>query len=178
MLAAEAGEVARSRRPTPGRVAPRRSTPTSCGRAHRRRATRRDLTAAAAAAARFDAPLRARVDAGATRTGELGAQLRDLGAAEVALRQGAEDAAQRSTEIEIELTRIEGEAADARRRLGEAGAETAEGDDREELAARMERLEQRRIQLGQVNPLAKEEYDAEKSGSRSSRCSARISSRA
>ena len=52
--------------------------------------------------------LRARVDAGATRTGELGAQLRDLGAAEVALRQGAEDAAQRATEIEIELTRIEG----------------------------------------------------------------------
>ena len=120
------------------------------------------LAAAAAAAARFDAPLRARVDAGATRTGELGAQLRDLGAAEVALRQGAEDAAQRSTEIEIELTRIEGEAADARRRLGEAGAETAEGDDRDELAARAERLEQRRIQLGQVNPLAKEEYDAEK----------------
>ncbi len=120
------------------------------------------LAAAAATAARFDAPLRARVDAGATRTGELGAQLRDLGAAEVALRQGAEDAAQRATEVEIELTRIEGEAADARRRLGEAGAETAEGDDRDELATRAERLEQRRIQLGQVNPLAKEEYDAEK----------------
>ena len=122
------------------------------------------LVAAAAAAARFDAPLRARVDAGATRTGELGSQLRELGAAEVALRQGAEDAAQRATEIEIELTRIEGEAADARRRLGEAGADIAEGEDedRDQLAARAERLEERRIQLGQVNPLAKEEYDAEK----------------
>ena len=120
------------------------------------------LAAAAAAAARFEAPLRARVDAGATRTGELGAQLRELGAAEVELRQGAEDAAQRATEIEVELTRIEAEAADARRRLGEAGAEPAEGDDRDELAARAERLEQRRIQLGQVNPLAKEEYEAEK----------------
>ncbi|HUH14577.1 MAG TPA: AAA family ATPase, partial [Gaiellaceae bacterium] len=120
------------------------------------------LAAAAAAAARFDAPLRARVDAGATRTGELGASLRELGAAEVALRQGAEDAAQRSTEIEIELTRIEAEATDARRRLEEAGGEPAAGDDRDELAARAERLEQRRIQLGQVNPLAKEEYDAEK----------------
>ncbi len=120
------------------------------------------LAAAAAAAARFDAPLRARVDAGATRTGELGAQLRDLGAAEVALRQGAEDAAQRATEVEIELTRIEAEAADARRRLGEAGAEPTEGEDRDELAARAERLEQRRIQLGQVNPLAKEEYEEEK----------------
>jgi chromosome segregation protein len=120
------------------------------------------LAAAAAAAARFEAPLRARVDAGATRTGELGASLRDLGAAEVELRQGAEAAAQRATEIEIELTRIEAESADARRRLEEAAVEPAEGGDRDELAARVERLEQRRIQLGQVNPLAKEEYEAEK----------------
>jgi chromosome segregation protein len=80
----------------------------------------------------------------------------------VELRQAAEEAAQRATEIEIELTRIEADAADARRRLAEAAAEPAEGDDREELAARAERLEQRRIQLGQVNPLAKEEYEAEK----------------
>ncbi len=120
------------------------------------------LAAAAAAAVRFDAPLRARVDAGAARTGELGTALRDLGAAEVALRQGAEEAAQRATEIEIELTRIEAEAADAGRRLQEAAAEPAEGDDRDELAERAERLEQRRIQLGQVNPLAKEEYETEK----------------
>jgi chromosome segregation protein len=125
------------------------------------------LAAAAVAAAHFDAPLRARVDAGAERTGELGASLRELGAAEVGLRQEAEDAAQRATTIEIELTRIEAEAADARRRLEEsrAGAatlEAAEGDDRDELAARAERLEARRIQLGQVNPLAKEEYEAER----------------
>ena len=120
------------------------------------------LAAAAAAAQRFEAPLRARVDAGATRTGELGATLRELGAAEVELRQSAEEAAQRATEIEIELTRIEAEAADARRRQEEAAADPAEGDERDELAARAERLEQRRIQLGQVNPLAKEEYEAEK----------------
>ena len=120
------------------------------------------LTAAGGAAGHFEAPLRARVDAGASRTGELGAALRDLGAAEVELRQSAEEAAQRSTEIEIELTRIEADAADARRRLEEASAEPAEGDDRAELAVRAERLEQRRIQLGQVNPLAKEEYEAEK----------------
>ena len=120
------------------------------------------LAVAGSAAGRFEAPLRARVDAGASRTGELGAALRDLGAAEVELRQGAEEAAQRATEIEIELTRIEADAADARRRLEEASAEPAEGDDRAELAARAERLEQRRIQLGQVNPLAKEEYEAEK----------------
>ncbi len=120
------------------------------------------LAAGAAAASRFDAPLRARVDAGAARTGELGTALRDLGAREVELRQAAEETAQRATEIEIELTRIEAEAADARRRLDEAAVEPAEGDDRDELGARAERLEQRRIQLGQVNPLAKEEYEAEK----------------
>ncbi|MBA3475619.1 MAG: AAA family ATPase, partial [Actinobacteria bacterium] len=120
------------------------------------------LAAAAAAAQRFEAPLRARVDAGAARTGQLGATLRELGAAEVELRRSAEEAAQRATEIEIELTRIEAEAADARRRFEEAAAEPSEGDERDELAARVERLEQRRIQLGQVNPLAKEEYEAEK----------------
>ena len=120
------------------------------------------LAAAAATAARFDGPLRARVDAGASRTGEIGTQLRDLGAAEVELRQAAEDAAQRATAIEIELTRIEAEAADARRRFDEAAAEPAEGDDRDELAVRVERLERRKIELGQVNPLAKEEYEAEK----------------
>ena len=120
------------------------------------------LDDAAGAASRFEAPLRARVDAGATRSGELGTALRDLGAAEVELRRRAEEAAQRATEVEIELTRIEAEAADAQRRLEEAGAEPAEGDDRDELAARTERLEQRRIQLGQVNPLAKEEHEAEK----------------
>jgi len=48
------------------------------------------------------------------------------------------------------------------RRLEEADAEPAEGDDRGELAARLERLERRREQLGQVNPLAQEEYEAEK----------------
>ena len=119
------------------------------------------LAAAAAAAARFEAPLRARVDAGATRAGDLGGRLRELGAAEVELRQAAEDAAQRATEIEIELTRIEADAADARRRRDEVDAEPADDGDRAELAARVERLEARRIQLGQVNPLAKEEYALE-----------------
>ena len=113
-------------------------------------------------AARLEAPLRARVDAGADRTGALGGRLRELGAAEVGVRQAAEEASQRATEVEIELTRIEAEAADARRRLHEAGTEPAEGDDRAELAERAERLDARRVQLGQVNPLAKEEYEAEK----------------
>ncbi|HXH86997.1 MAG TPA: AAA family ATPase, partial [Gaiellaceae bacterium] len=120
------------------------------------------LAVAAAFAVGFEPPLRARVDAGATRAGDLGGRLRELGAAEVELRQAAEEAAQRATEIEIELTRIEADAADARRRRAEVEIEPAEGEDRGELAARVERLEARRIQLGQVNPLAKEEYESEK----------------
>ena len=162
MLAAEAGEGARVAAAETGARRAAMLDPDSCvacspapsGWTRRSPRPRRRPPASSAAAGpgrrRRDAHRRAR------------AQLRELGAAEVALRQGAEDAAQRATEVEIELTRIEAEAADARRRLGEAGAETAEGDDRDELATRAERLEQRRIQLGQVNPLAKEEYEAEK----------------
>jgi chromosome segregation protein len=165
-VAAEAGEAARSAAAAQAATGALRAAARDVDLLRRilAGAMRLDETLAAAAgtAGRFETPLRARVDAGASRTGELGAALRDLGAAEVELRQGAEDAAQRATEVEIELTRIEADAADARRRLEEAAAEPAEGDDRDELAARAERLEQRRIQLGQVNPLAKEEYDAEK----------------
>ncbi len=119
------------------------------------------LASVAGDASRFEAPLRARVDAGAHRAGELGGELRRLGAAEVELRQAVEDSGQRLQAIEIELTRLEGEAAEAKRRLEETDLEPAEGDDRDELAARAERLDTRRIQLGQVNPLAKEEYDSE-----------------
>ncbi|MGB8004974.1 MAG: AAA family ATPase, partial [Gaiellaceae bacterium] len=51
---------------------------------------------------------------------------------------------------------------EARRRLEAADAEPAEGDDRAELADKIERQERRRESLGQVNPLAKQEYDEEK----------------
>ncbi|HWQ24165.1 MAG TPA: AAA family ATPase, partial [Gaiellaceae bacterium] len=118
---------------------------------------------AQAAAARLEAPLRARVDAGAIRATELGEELRRLGAAEVGAREELEQANARRTEVEVELARLEAEADEARRRLQAAGAfEPAEGDDRAELLARAERLEARRVALGQVNPLAKEEYEAEK----------------
>ncbi|TML90884.1 MAG: hypothetical protein E6G08_01750 [Actinobacteria bacterium] len=120
------------------------------------------LAAVAAAVARFEAPLRARVDAGATRAGELGGELRRLGAAEVELRQAFGEAGQTVAGIEVEAARLEAEAGEARRRLEAASAEPAEGDDRDELAERCERLERRRETLGAVNPLAKEEYAAEK----------------
>ena len=112
--------------------------------------------------ARLDAPLRARVDAGALRSGQLGDELRRLGAAEVGLRQELDEATERVTHAEVELARLDAETKEARRRLDAATAEPAPGDDRDELAARAERLETRRRALGQVNPLAREEYDVEK----------------
>ncbi len=116
-----------------------------------------------AVAARLEAPVRARADAGAQRASQLGADLRRLGAAEVELRQGLDEVSQRCTAVEVELARLDAEASEARRRLDEAGTdEPAEGDDRDELAGRAERLAARREALGRVNPLAQEEYEAEK----------------
>ncbi|MFL5969716.1 MAG: chromosome segregation SMC family protein [Gaiellaceae bacterium] len=111
---------------------------------------------------RFEAPLRARADAGSTRTGALAEELRRLGAAEVDARRATADAAERLSAIDVERARIEAEVDEARRRLEAAAAEPAEGDARDELAERIERLEHRREALGQVNPLAQQEYDGEK----------------
>ena len=111
---------------------------------------------------RFDSPLRARVEAQAARTGELGADLRRLGAEEVELRQGAAQAGERLSAVDVELARIDAEHDEAERRLTAAGAEPAEGTDRDELAEKLARDERRRESLGQVNPLAQEEYEAEK----------------
>ena len=122
-----------------------------------------DLSLALKTATRLEAPLRARVDAGALRAKGLGEELRRLGAAEVGLRQELEEASERLTTAEVELARIDGETEEARRRLEAAGSsEPAEGDDRDELAAKADRLETRRAGLGMVNPLAREEYEAEK----------------
>ena len=111
---------------------------------------------------RFEAPLRARSDAGSSRTGALAEELRRLGAEEVDARRAAAEAGERLTAVDVERARIEAEADEARRRLEATDAEPAEGDDRGELADRIERLERRRESLGQVNPLAKQEYDEEK----------------
>jgi chromosome segregation protein len=111
---------------------------------------------------RFEAPVRERADAQAARTTELGAELRRLGAAEVELRQSAAHAGERLAGIDVELARTDAEHDEAQRRLAAAAAPPAEGENREELAEKLERYDKRRRQLGQVNPLAKEEYDAEK----------------
>ena len=130
------------------------------------------LQRAAALASRFETPVRARADAGSQRAGELGAELRRLGAGEVDLRRAADEAAERLTSTEVELARLDGEAEEARRRLADASAalpdeeEAPPGDgstdSRDELVARVERLDARREALGKVNPLAREEYQAEK----------------
>ncbi len=121
------------------------------------------IAGAERAATRFEAPLRARVDAGSTRAGELGEELRTLGATEVGLRQELDEASAALTAAEVEIARIDAEAGDAKRRMVAAGdVRPAEGDDREELTAKIARLEARRVTLGQVNPLAREEYEAEK----------------
>jgi len=122
----------------------------------------RALAGAAEAGRRFEAPLRARVDAGGSRTGDAATALRELAAREAELRRGASEAGERAAAIDVELARLETEQATARKRLDEAAAEPAEGDDREALAERLVRLERRRETLGAVNPLAKQEYDEEK----------------
>jgi chromosome segregation ATPase len=122
----------------------------------------RALAGAAEAGRRFEAPLRARVDAGASRTGDAAGALRELAAREAELRRGAAEAGERTAAIDVELARLEAEQSAARRRLEDAGAEPAEGSDREALAERLVRLERRRETLGAVNPLAKQEYEEEK----------------
>ena len=111
---------------------------------------------------RFEAPVRERAEAQAARTTELGASLRTLGAAEVELRQVAGAASEKLSAIDVELARTDAEREEAQRRLDASGSEPIEGEDRDELAEKLARYEKRREQLGQVNPLAKEEYDAEK----------------
>ena len=112
--------------------------------------------------ARFEAPVRERAEGQAARTAELGAALRRLGGDELELRQQASQAGERLAAIDVELARTDAERDEAQRRLTAAAAEPADGEDRDALAETLGRYERRREQLGQVNPLAKEEYDAEK----------------
>ena len=111
-------------------------------------------------ATRFEAALA--TGAEAARASEIGAELRRLGAEEVELRRRTAEAAERLSAVDIELARTDAERAEAQRRLDAAGVEPVDGGDHDELAAKLERIERRREQLGQVNPLAREEYEAEK----------------
>ncbi len=120
------------------------------------------LAATGGVVARSEPALRARVDAGATRTGELAEELRKLGAAEAEIRRESAEVSARTSAVEVELARLQAERREAERRLEAAGVEPAEGDDRDALLERAERLRRRREELGRVNPLAAEEYAREK----------------
>jgi chromosome segregation protein len=106
---------------------------------------------------RLEAPLRARVEADAERASTLGSALRSLGAEEAEFRRQLAQMLERLSGLEVELARLDAVGAQARRRLADADADPVEGD-RSELEQRLARLVQRRAQLGEVNPLAKEEY--------------------
>ena len=112
--------------------------------------------------ARFAPGLEGRADARSERARSLGEELRGLGAQEADLRRAAAEAGERASAIDVELATLAAEAKELARRMAEAGAEPAEGDDPDELTARLDRLERRREALGSVNPLAKEEYEREK----------------
>jgi chromosome segregation protein len=121
------------------------------------------LAGAAEAAARFEAPLKARVDAGGSRSGELGEELRALGAREAELRRAAGESAERLAAVGIEAARLEREREEVLGRLPEGeAAERLTDEQVEELRAEIARLERRREALGQVNPLAAEEHAREK----------------
>jgi chromosome segregation protein len=122
----------------------------------------RSLAAATSAIDRWEPTLRARADAGTTRTAGLADELRRLGGAEAEIRREAGEAAAASGAIDVELARLQAERDEAQRRLEAAGADPAEGDDRSAIAERLERLQRRREELGRVNPLAAEEYEREK----------------
>ena len=113
-------------------------------------------------AARFEPSLGARADARGERARQLGEELRELGAREAELRRTAAAASERAGAVDVELATLAAEAKELARRIEEAGAEPAEGDDPAELEGKLERLERRREALGSVNPLAKEEYEREK----------------
>ena len=122
----------------------------------------RALAAAGSATDRWEPTLRARADAGTARTAELADELRRLGGAEAEIRREAGEASAASGAVDVELARMQAEHDEAQRRLAAAAAEPADGDDREAIAERLERLCRRREELGRVNPLAAEEYEREK----------------
>ncbi|HKI21935.1 MAG TPA: AAA family ATPase [Gaiellaceae bacterium] len=122
----------------------------------------RTLSAAGSESDRWEPTLRARADAGTTRTAGLADELRRLGGAEAEFRREAGEAATAAGAIDVELARLQAEREEAHRRLEAAGGEPAEGDDRDAIAERLERLRRRREELGRVNPLAAEEYEREK----------------
>ena len=138
----------------------------------RGRSIGRALVRIAAAAELLRTPARAGVAVIERRSGELAAELQACAHDEAAVQATARTVAATATEIEVELTRCTDHIAELGRRRAEIAAdapapeaevsEPLSVDERAAIAARLERLERRRESLGAVNPLAAEEYEAEK----------------
>jgi chromosome segregation protein len=132
----------------------------------------RTLVRLTAAAELLRAPARAGVAVIERRSGELAAELQACAHDEAGVQTAARAVAASATEIEVELTRSTDRIAELGRRGAEIAGDLSEPppeleeplppEERESAAARMERLERRRESLGAVNPLAAEEYEAEK----------------
>ena len=125
-------------------------------------AAARLVAALAVDTTRLETPLALETDV--SRASTLGAELRRLGAAEAELRRASSEAAQAVGLVDVELARTDADGEEAKRRLDAANVPPSNNVSlsREELADKLARLERRREQLGQVNPLAQEEYEAEK----------------
>ncbi len=148
------------------------------GQARALEARGRELSAAvaraAAAAELLRTPARAGVDVIERRSSELASELQACAHDEAAVQTAARTVSTSVTEIEVELTRCADHISELDRRreeivaaghLADAAPELEAplpADDRAAVSARLERLERRRESLGMVNPLAAEEYEAEK----------------
>ena len=129
---------------------------------------------AAEAAKHLRTPARAGVESIERRASELSTELQACAELEAAEQAAVRAATAAATEIEVALGRSAERVTELGRRRAEiaarprAGAARARGtvqpDESAALAARLERLERRRESLGAVNPLAAEEYEAEKVG--------------
>jgi chromosome segregation protein len=106
------------------------------------------------------------------RASQLAGELQECAEAEAAEQVGAREAAAAATEVEVSLARSSERISELARRRAEIAAQhEVDAADPEaplaveeaaSLAARLERLERRRESLGAVNPLAAEEYEAER----------------
>ncbi|MEA2170634.1 MAG: chromosome segregation protein, partial [Solirubrobacteraceae bacterium] len=113
----------------------------------------------------FEEALRAEREAGDQLAGELRECAQQEAQVQAALKARGEEV----TRAEVRAQQVRDQANDAERelttlaeRLGLDALPSEEplpGDEREQLTARIERLNRRREQLGPVNPLAKAEYD-------------------
>jgi chromosome segregation protein len=130
------------------------------------------LDAAATLALGIAAPARAGIEAIEQRAAGLAAELQACAVEQAAIDGRAREASAAVTEVEIGLARSDERVVELERRRTELasaqGIDVVEAerplevDEAAAASARLERLERRRESLGQVNPLAQEEYEAEK----------------